>query len=134
MSGVEAVAEQRVQDLPRFARELRREIVRYHNRAGVIGEMGRAADEATGEAEMEAADLVSVTAADAQAKHVELGWADGRTGRLVMNDDGEIEKMVVYREETRDWQTQRELLGTSQHVEDVVKLLRLRSQTEVEEG
>jgi len=129
-SGVEPSAPQRPQDLARFARELRREIVRYHNRAGIIGEMSRAAALASDASETEEDDLVNVMAADAQAKQIELGWADGRTGRLVMDDDGKIEKMVVYRDEVRDRQTQRDLLGDSQHIDDVVRLMLMRSEEE----
>ncbi|CRK27039.1 hypothetical protein HYQ45_003909 [Verticillium longisporum] len=114
------------QDLLRFARTLRREIVRYHNRAAVIGDLGRAAaarlDSAsvTPEADRSTA-LVDVRAADAQAKQAELAWADGRTGRLVMDDDGQLEKLVVFRDETRDRETTRALRGDSRRVEDIAK-------------
>lgn len=108
--------------------------MRYHNRAGVIGEMARAAGLADDSYEPGEDDIVAVTAADAQAKQIELGWADGRTGRLVMDDDGKIEKMVVYRDEVRDRQTQREVLGESKHVDDVVRLLTLRGQEGTEGG
>ncbi|KAM0333573.1 hypothetical protein ACHAQA_002238 [Verticillium albo-atrum] len=117
---------QTTQDLSRFVRTLRREIVRYHNRAAVIGDLGRAAtllrgdDSATPDEDRSTA-LVDVRAADAQAKQAELGWADGRTGRLVMNDDGQLEKLVVFRHDARDRETTRALAGDSRRVEDIVR-------------
>ncbi|ROT37571.1 hypothetical protein SODALDRAFT_325146 [Sodiomyces alkalinus F11] len=139
------------QDLLRFVRHVRREIVRYHNRAAVIGDLAEAAaaaaargaaggdeergrerregDEEEGDEEGEgegeeagAGTLVDVRAADPQAKQVSLAWADGRTGRLVMDDDGGVDKVVVFRYDEQDGETRRELVtGEDRRLEDVVR-------------
>lgn len=131
------------QDLARFARALRREVVRYHHRLGVVADLRRAAGLGRkGKMRQEGAEeegeegggetagqlpktprLVDISPADAEAKHVTIEWADGRTGRLVMGDDGEIVKLVVVGENGRDREAGRELLGGAVRVEDVVKRL-----------
>ncbi|KAK3363494.1 Cenp-O kinetochore centromere component-domain-containing protein [Lasiosphaeria hispida] len=126
------------QDLARFSRVLRREVVRYHHRLGVVadlrkaaglgGRKGRAAGEG-GEDELEAGavpaggKLVDITPADAEAKQISIEWANGCAGRLVMGDDGEIIKLVAVGEGGRDREAVRELLGGAATVEDVVKRL-----------
>ncbi|KAL2263089.1 hypothetical protein VTK26DRAFT_8247 [Humicola hyalothermophila] len=132
------------QDLARFARALRREVVRYHHRLGVIADLRRAAglgrrmekkngaegaregEGEGGEAEREQT-LVDISPVDAEAKQLTVEWADGRTGRLVMGDDGEIVKLVVVGENGRDREAGRDLLGGAVRVDDVVRRLeRLR--------
>ncbi|KAK4043765.1 Cenp-O kinetochore centromere component-domain-containing protein [Parachaetomium inaequale] len=118
---------QQQQDLGRFARALRREVVRYHHRLGVVADLRKAAGiegrrGAEGEGE-EPGRLVDITPADAEAKQLTIEWADGRTGRLVMGDDGEIVKLVVLGENGRDREAGRDLLGGAVRVEDVVKRL-----------
>lgn len=75
------------------------------------------------EAEQPRGKLVSITAADAEAKQITIEWADGKTGRLVMGDDGEIVKIVAVGEGGRDREAVRELLGGAERVEDVAKRL-----------
>lgn len=132
------------QDLARFARALRREVVRYHHRLGAVadlrkaaglgGKRGSKAGDRGGEGEEdeeEAVDrdadgegkLVNITAADAGAKQISIEWADGRTGRLVMGDDGEVLKVVAVGENGRDREAVRQLLGGAVRVEDVAKKL-----------
>ncbi|KAL2758553.1 hypothetical protein ACRALDRAFT_1068844 [Sodiomyces alcalophilus JCM 7366] len=138
------------QDLPRFVRALRREITRYHNRAAVIGDLAEAAAarvaayedeererrEREGDEDEEGQDradvLIDVRAADPQAKQVSLGWADGRTGRLVMDDDGGVDKAVVFRYDEHDRETRRELVaGDDRRLEDVVRRVGSRTRTKV---
>ncbi|KAL2198696.1 Cenp-O kinetochore centromere component-domain-containing protein [Corynascus similis CBS 632.67] len=125
------------QDLAKFARALRREVVRYHHRLGVVADMrsaagiGRAGYGNQEEEEEEERNsggrpsnrLVDISPADAEAKHLSIEWADGRTGRLVMGDDGEIVKLVVLGENGRDYEAARGLLGGAVRIEDVVKRL-----------
>ncbi|KAL2020972.1 hypothetical protein VTK56DRAFT_7746 [Thermocarpiscus australiensis] len=136
------------QDLARFARALRREIVRYHHRLGVVADLREAAglgrkkseggedvSAEDGEEEPEegregreqqrrtANQLVDISPADAEAKHLTIEWADGRTGRLVMGNDGEIVKLVVVGENGRDREAGRELLGGAVRVDDVARRL-----------
>ncbi|KAK4124999.1 hypothetical protein N657DRAFT_632921 [Parathielavia appendiculata] len=123
------------QDLARFARALRREVVRYHHRLGVVADLRKAAglgrkkdvDEGDDEGGVgqgsRPVQLVDIAPADAETKQITLEWADGRTGRLVMGDDGEIVKLVVLGENGRDREAGRDLLGGAVRVEEVVKRL-----------
>ncbi|KXJ93967.1 Cenp-O kinetochore centromere component-domain-containing protein, partial [Microdochium bolleyi] len=111
------------QDLPRFVRTLRRELVRFHNRTAVIGDLRDVTitkrDPNTSMVpEADDAAVASIQAADAEAKQVSIEWTDGRAGRLVMNDDGEIVKMVVQAEQGRDRRTVRGFLGGATRVEE----------------
>jgi central kinetochore subunit Mal2/MCM21 len=115
---------------------LRREVVRYHHRLGVVADLRKAAG-ITGKKDAEGEDgdgeveegsrrpnrLVEITPADAEAKQLTLEWEDGRAGRLVMGDDGQIVKLVVLGENGRDRETGRDLLGGAVQVEEVVRRL-----------
>ncbi|KAI0415754.1 cenp-O kinetochore centromere component [Xylaria grammica] len=111
------------QDLSRFARALRRELVRYHNRAAVIGDMKKAAGLGSKKALDQDSDtaIVDISAADAEAKQISIQWRDGRSGRLIMNDDGGIVKMVVQGDNGQDRETVRHFLGGAVRVEEVTK-------------
>ncbi|KAK1836974.1 Cenp-O kinetochore centromere component-domain-containing protein [Podospora conica] len=119
------------QDLAKFARALRRELVRYHHRLGVVADLRKAAGlggkKATGDGEEdgEGGDgrLVDISAADAEAKQISIQWADGRTGRLVMGDDGEIVKVVAVGDQGRDREAVRQLFGDAKTVGEVAKRL-----------
>ncbi|CCF35988.1 cenp-O kinetochore centromere component [Colletotrichum higginsianum] len=116
---------QKTQDLSRFVRTLRREIVRFHNRTAVIGDLQKAAGlRGTSDADEDSAQAVtSIAAADIEAKQISIEWADGRAGRLVMSEDGQIQKLVVLGTAGRDREVTRDLLGDSRRVEDVAKQL-----------
>ncbi|KAK7757666.1 hypothetical protein SLS62_000043 [Diatrype stigma] len=126
------------QDLPAFVRTLRRELVRYHNRVGVIGDLRKAAGlEASSKRRRSSSSanttinnmmdppIVDVSAADAEAKQIRVEWGDGKSGRLVMGDDGEILKMVVVRgldgEQGQDRETMRRFLGGAVRIEEIVR-------------
>ncbi|KAH9905288.1 cenp-O kinetochore centromere component [Xylariomycetidae sp. FL2044] len=136
--------DQHRQDLARFARALRRELVRYHNRTSVITDLRKAAglDSAGGDGgskkraavgddgdddDAEQGDglgshgpaMLDISAADAEAKQITMQWADGRSGRLVIGDDGDILKMAVQGGSGRDRETVRRLLGGSARVEEI---------------
>lgn len=122
----------RRQDLAGFARAVRREVVGYHMRMGVVADLKRAVGalgkKAGGDDDDDGGDgegrkLVDVMPADAEAKQLTVEWADGRTGRLVMGDDGEIVKLVVVGENGRDREAGRELLQGAVRVEEVVRRL-----------
>lgn len=92
-------------DLYGFARATRRALVRYHNRLAVISDLRKSVQQKVTKAAEDAAStgteidartlLADVSGADAEAKQIRFDWADGRTGRLVLDDDGDIQKMVV---------------------------------------
>lgn len=114
--------ESRPQDLERFARTLRRDILRYHNRLGVSADLRRA----LGLQEQDSQSLgdnaiVSVGLADIEAKQIELTWADERSGRLVMDDDGKVLRLAVFGSQGRDWDTTSQLFENNDRIEDVVK-------------
>lgn len=122
------------QNLAKFARALRRELVRYHHRLGVVADLRKAAGlgkKATGDGEEgggedeEGGDgrLVDISAADAEAKQISIQWADGRTGRLVMGDDGEIVKVVAVGDHGRDREAVRQLFGDAKTVGEVARRL-----------
>ncbi|KAL7621463.1 hypothetical protein AAE478_008786 [Parahypoxylon ruwenzoriense] len=113
----------RKQDLSSFGRALRRELVRYHNRTAVIGDLRSSAglESKKGKAAETDVPIIDISAADAQAKQIRVEWSDGRSGRLIMGDDGDILKMVVQGENGQDREAVRQLLGGSARIEEVVK-------------
>ncbi|KAK3389010.1 Cenp-O kinetochore centromere component-domain-containing protein [Sordaria brevicollis] len=123
--------EGRQQDLVKFAKRLRRELVRYHHRLATISDLRRAIiaeskqqdQEEEGEGRNKVQDVIP---ADAEAKQITIEWEDGQTGRLVMGDDGEIVNVVALnggQQSGRDREVVRELVGQSRRVEDVVRRL-----------
>jgi central kinetochore subunit Mal2/MCM21 len=114
------------QDLSQFTRALRRELVRYQNRVSIIGDLGKAAglgSDNKGKGKQTDIALKHISATDPEAKQVRLEWDDGRTGRLVMGDDGEIVKMVAHGDNGRDREAVRQLRGGSVRVEELVRRL-----------
>jgi central kinetochore subunit Mal2/MCM21 len=113
------------QDLPRFARALRRELVRYQNRITSIGDLRKAAGLGNGrpKGKRTGTPITDISAADAEAKQIRLEWEDGCTGRLVMDDDGKILMAVAQRGNERDRTSIREFLGNSARIEDLVRHL-----------
>jgi central kinetochore subunit Mal2/MCM21 len=112
------------QDFDRFVRRLRREIARYHNRLGVSADLRRGLGLHSRSAEdVRPSDIVEVGIADIEAKQIKFLWADERSGRLVMDDDGKVVKLVVFGKQGRDWDTTKELHGNYDRVEDVTRRL-----------
>ncbi|KAK2001202.1 cenp-O kinetochore centromere component [Colletotrichum falcatum] len=116
---------QKTQDLSRFVRTLRREIVRFHNRTAVIAGLQKAAGlRGSGSTDEDSEQaVISITAADIEAKQISIEWADGRAGRLVMSEDGQIQKLVVLGSAGRDREVTRDLVGDNRRVEDVAQRL-----------
>ncbi|KAH7304974.1 Cenp-O kinetochore centromere component-domain-containing protein [Stachybotrys elegans] len=111
----------RPQDLERFVRELRREIVRYHNRLGVAADLRRSLGlHRPLEGDVSENKVVEIGIADIEAKQMKLTWADERSGRLVMDDDGRVLKLVVMGEQGRDWEASKHLIGAGRESIDVV--------------
>ncbi|OPB38708.1 hypothetical protein A0O28_0018140 [Trichoderma guizhouense] len=115
------------QDLERFVKSLRREIMRYHNRLGVSADLRRslgAHSQAVADgSSLPSNAIVDVSIADTEAKQIRLTWADERNGRLVMDDDGKVVKFMVFSAEGRDWETTKQLTDSQGRVEDVAKML-----------
>lgn len=98
------------QDLNRFVRALRRDIVGYHNRLSVIKGLRREfkLDEKVSRKGKDRERVIAdITAADAEAKQVRIEWVDGRIGRAVVDDKGEVKDCVVVGEDGRDREVER---------------------------
>lgn len=124
--GEEARPEKR-QNLSRFVRTLRREIVRYHNRLAVMADMrktlGLDGKRKDAKEVAERCRIYAISAADNEAKQIRIDWKDGRCGRLVLNDDGEVVKAVVFGDRGRDREVTRELLSSGKRLEDIAQKL-----------
>jgi central kinetochore subunit Mal2/MCM21 len=55
--------------------------------------------------------IEDVSAADAEARQVRIEWVDGRIGRAIVGDGGEVLKSVVMGPEGRDRESERAILG-----------------------
>lgn len=66
---------------------------------------------------------MDVGIADIEAKQITLTWADDRSGRIIVDEDGKILKFVVFGSGGRDWDRSNDLLGGSDRVEDIVASL-----------
>lgn len=98
------------QDLTRFMRALRREIVGYHNRISAIKGLRKEfkLDEKISRKGKDRERVIAdISAADAEATQVRIEWVDGRIGRAVVDDKGEVKKCVVIGEEGRDREIER---------------------------
>ncbi|KAE9370849.1 hypothetical protein N431DRAFT_412605 [Stipitochalara longipes BDJ] len=101
------------QDLRRFARALRKEVVGYHNRVGVIKSLRKEFkldEKVSRKGKGRERVIADISAADAEAKQVRIEWVDGRIGRCVVDDGGEVRKCVVIGEEGRDFETERRVI------------------------
>lgn len=124
-----AATQQTTQDLDRFARALRREIMRFHNRLGLTADLRKTVGvQRKGKAAAAAPtprEVVEAGIADVEAKHVKLAWADGRSGRILMDKDGKVQKFVVFGPEgRRDWRLTRLLSDPRDGVDDIARKLR----------
>lgn len=102
------------QDLTRFTRALRREIVGYHNRISTIKSLRKefSLDEkASKKGKGREKVIADISAADAEAKQVRIEWVDGRIGRCVVDEKGEVMKCVVIGEGGRDWEIERRVVS-----------------------
>lgn len=98
--------------------------MRYHNRLGVSADLRRSLGlhDKTAE-DIMPDDIVEVGIADIEAKQIRFSWADDRSGRVVMDDDGKAVKLIMFGREGRDWETTKELYGKYDRIEDVTKQL-----------
>jgi len=116
------------QDLRRFVRELRREAVGYHNRTTVIKSLRKEfkldEDPKKGKGKERERVIVDISAADAEAKQVRLEWVDGRIGRCVVGDAGDMKKCVVIGEDGRDREVERRILERNGRMELIGERLR----------
>lgn len=67
---------------------------------------------------------MDVGIADIEAKQIRLSWADERSGRIIIDDDGKVLKLMVFGAEGRDWEATKELYGKHERIENVAEKLR----------
>ncbi|KAH6715773.1 Cenp-O kinetochore centromere component-domain-containing protein [Leptodontidium sp. MPI-SDFR-AT-0119] len=104
------------QDLRRFVRALRKEVVGYHNRTSVIKGLRREFkldEKESKKGKSREKVITDISAADAEAKQVRIEWADGRIGRVVIDEKGEVKQCVIIGEDGRDGETERRVLAGS---------------------
>ena len=116
------------QDLRRFVRELRREAVGYHNRITVVKSLRKEfkldEDPKNGKGKEKERLIIDISAADAEAKQVRIEWVDGRIGRCVVGDGGELKKCVVIGEDGRDREVERMIFEKNGRMELIGERLR----------
>jgi central kinetochore subunit Mal2/MCM21 len=104
------------QDLRRFVRALRKEVVAYHNRISVIKSLRKEfkLDEKVSKKGKGREKVIQdISAADAEAKQVRIEWVDGRIGRAVVDEKGDMARCVIIGEDGRDRDTERRVLSGS---------------------
>ena len=112
------------QNLNRFVRALRRGIVGYYNRLGLSADLRRGLvlhDREKGTSQNEA--VIDVGIADIEAKQITLTWPDERTGRLIMDNSGAIEKLLGLGKDGDRWVTSQEIVDKEVGVEGLVSRL-----------
>lgn len=112
------------QSLLHFSRALRRCIVAYHNRLFIINNLRRSfgldgndGQKMTNDGEI----LLDISATDSEIRNISLEWADGRVGKIVVDEDGEIKKCIVINERGRDRATERALNGGIQNLGEKIR-------------
>ncbi|KAI9743475.1 MAG: hypothetical protein M1818_002788 [Claussenomyces sp. TS43310] len=113
------------QHLSRFVRSLRRETAAYQNRTAVIVGMRKAFGihdkKASQKGKGKELGIRDTSAADAEARQIRIEWVDGRIGRVLIGPKGDVEKCVVVRDEGRDREMERKVLGGNGRAEGLVQ-------------
>lgn len=88
----------------------------YHNRSTVIKSLRKtfkldevASEKSKGKGREKV--IADISAADAEAKQVRIEWMDGRIGRAVVGENGDVLKCVVVGDEGRDYVNERRIMG-----------------------
>ncbi|KAG0646947.1 hypothetical protein D0Z07_6145 [Hyphodiscus hymeniophilus] len=112
------IVKRKIQDLRAFVRALRREVVGYHNRSTVIKALRKTFkldEDVKLKGRRKGKDrervIADISAADAEAKQVRIEWVDGRVGRAIIGEKGEVLKCAVFGEDGRDYVNERRILG-----------------------
>lgn len=104
--------------------------MRYHNRLGVAADLRRRLGLRRASTPRSAPDaILDVSVADTDARQITLTWADGSEGRLLIDDDGNVLKLVIFGPRGRDWETAKKLLASSARMEDIASKLEARPST-----
>ncbi|KAF4627278.1 hypothetical protein G7Y89_g10877 [Cudoniella acicularis] len=127
--GVSAMSAKKVaggkrQDLRLFMRALRREVVAYHNRIAVIKSLRREFkldEKASRKGKDRERVIADISAADAEAKQIRIEWVDGKVGRCVVDDKGNVIKCVIMGEVGRDREIERAVVGRIEGIGERLK-------------
>ncbi|KAK2757259.1 hypothetical protein FQN54_004773 [Arachnomyces sp. PD_36] len=130
----------RKQNLPRFVRELRRELVAWHLRRDAVEWIREELDlpgQAEGDGEgneggtstglsqgSERYGIVSLAATSLETRYVRLVWSDGRVGRIKLSNRGQVERAIVFGEDGREKAKENILIGGDGRIESLVQRLR----------
>lgn len=113
--GTKASPGSKKQDLRKFVRALRKEVVGYHNRVTVIKSLRKEfkLDEKENKKGKGREKVIAdISAADAEAKQVKVEWVDGRIGRCVVDEGGRVVRCVVFGDGGRDGEVERAVVGS----------------------
>ena len=120
-------AQAKKQNFVRFVRLLRREIMNYHYRVSAISSLRKAfrLDRKNDSGKGKERELVmrDISAADAEAKHVTLEWADGKIGRMVLNEKSGIVNCAVMSSGVREKAIEREITAHQGSLDGLVNIL-----------
>ena len=117
---------QRKQDLRKLVRELRRELVAWHIRKDAIAWLREQLGISEGSGDNESISnrrIVLLEATSIEANFVRVKWADGRTGRFRISNQGFVEQITVLDDNGRDKRTESLLAKGDGRVESLVHRL-----------
>ncbi|EER24491.1 hypothetical protein CPC735_058610 [Coccidioides posadasii C735 delta SOWgp] len=120
------------QDLKRFVRQLRRELVAWHLRRDAIAwlreELG--IDKVECVRDSQGSDslavklgISSITPASLETRYLRFEWRDGRVGQIQLSSQGLVERAVVVSSEGRDMTTENLFLRGDRRIETAVQRL-----------
>lgn len=108
--------------------------MRYHNRLGVSADLRRRLGLHERSQQVTSPNaLVEASIADIEAKQINLAWANDRTGRLIMDDDGNVVKFVVFGRDGRDWEASSAVFDKNDSIEEVARKLEERLEESISE-
>jgi central kinetochore subunit Mal2/MCM21 len=93
------------QDLRRFVRSLRREIVAHHNRIAIVKSLRKEFhldEKESRKGKGREKVIADISAVDGEVKQLRIEWTDGRLGRVAVDDKGKVLKCVIIGEDGRD--------------------------------
>ncbi|WEW57445.1 hypothetical protein PRK78_002912 [Emydomyces testavorans] len=120
------------QDLRRFVRELRRELVAWHLRRDAIEWLQEKLD-LGGNRDVEVSTtpdslgsrlgISSIISTSLESRYIRFEWRDGRVGRIGLSNRGLVERAMVIRDAGRDKVMENLFLGGDRRIETVIQRL-----------
>ncbi|RDW64226.1 putative cenp-o kinetochore centromere component protein [Coleophoma crateriformis] len=116
------ILKEKKQDLPRFVRAIRKEIVAYHNRITSIKHLRKQFkldENVSSKGKERERVIVDISAADAEALQLRMEWVDGRIGRCLVDGRGAVKKCAIVGDDGRDRETERRVVGGDKRMETI---------------